>query len=666
MKFPGFSRFAAGVALPVSCLRSEKSFGVGEFLDLVPLGSWCRDAGLDTVQILPVNDTGFQPSPYSALSAYALHPLYLRPDALPELKSPAAGAKSLRGEIEKMRGRLEARPRINFDRVLGAKLDLFKRIYGLSAEDIAGDEALHAWMERNPWIRAYALFCSLKEENGGESWVRWKKLARPSGKDIDREWENPGRKKDLLFHAWLQMRLEEQFREAAAELDGMGVLLKGDLPILMSEDSADVWANPDFFRRDLRAGAPPDMFSVTGQNWGFPVYDWDALRGNGFSWWKERLRRADLFYHAYRIDHVLGFFRIWAVPEKETSGVLGFYKPSRFIMRREFEDRGFSEGRLRWLTLPHVAGADIRAVFGDDADGIVRELFDRLGGEDLFLFKEKVGEALIEGLALTPERRNALLSWYRDRALIETAHDSYAPSWYRDGSKACKSLGDGEKRIFGEIVAEYYRDSEERWRREGGELLRFMKESTEMLPCAEDLGVVPDSVPAVLENLEILGLRIPRWVRRYREPGEPYIPPKEYPLLTVCAASVHDTTTLREWWEREADREGFWRALGLPGTPSPEYSEDTAEKLFAGILRTGSVLAMFQLQDFLGLVPEFRAADPVEERINVPGTVADTNWSYRTPFKIEEFGAHEPLKKKIRALLKDRHSLIPPRRVSRQ
>ncbi len=656
MKFPGFSRFAAGVALPVSCLRSGESLGVGEFLDLIPLGSWCREAGLDVVQILPVNDTGFQPSPYSALSAHALHPLYVRLGALPELRSSTGKAGAVRKEIDELRGRLEASPRIDFHRVLEAKLDLARKIYRLAAKEIAADGDLTGWMADNPWIRAYALFCSLKEEHGGASWIHWKKLVRPSERDIDREWDRAERRGDLLFHAWMQKRLEEQFRQAAEALDGMGVFLKGDLPILMSEDSADVWSRPEFFRRDLRAGAPPDMFSVSGQNWGFPVYDWEALRREGYSFWKERLRRADLFYHAYRIDHVLGFFRIWAVPEKEASGALGFFNPSRSVMRRELEDGGFSRERIRWLTLPHVPGAEIRGVLGEDAERIRRELFERLGEEDLYLFREGVGEARIEGLGLPPEKTKALLSWYRDRALIATGPDSFAPAWYRESSKSYRSLDDGEKRVFSRLMTDYYRDSEERWRREGRELLSFMKETTEMLPCAEDLGVVPESVPRVLEELGILGLRIPRWTRRYREPGEPFIPPGEYPRLSVCAASVHDTTTLRDWWENEADREAFRRALGIPESPTPDYSVAAAERVFAGLLRTGSILAMFQLQDFLALTPEFRTADPSEERINVPGTVTDTNWSYRTPFTLEDFRAHESLTEKIRALLRERHA----------
>jgi 4-alpha-glucanotransferase len=449
------------------------------------------------------------------------------------------------------------------------------------------------------------------------------------------------------------MRLEEQFRSAASALDKMGVFLKGDLPILMSEDSADVWEHPDFFRRDLRAGAPPDMFSDTGQNWGFPVYDWEALRKKDYSWWKDRLRRAALFYHAYRIDHVLGFFRIWAIPEQETSGVLGYFKPSSLLHKRELISRGFDTGRIRWMTKPHVPGEAVREVFGPDAENIQEELFSRIGNEDLFLFQDRVSERTLEEFPLS-ESRNILLTWYRNRAFIVVPPDSLAPAWYRDGSRAFETLQEGERQTLGDLISRYFRDSEERWAREGEELLWFMKNTTDMLTCAEDLGVVPDCVPLVLDKLNILGLKIPRWTRRYKEPGEPYIAPKDYPLKTVCAPSVHDTSTLRGWWEGEADRDVFWNTLGFSGTAPKDCGPDTAGKIFSGLLNTGSVLAMFQLQDYLSLSLDYRTADPGEERINVPGTVSDTNWSYRIPFLLEDLCGKQPLIKTIQKLIENR------------
>jgi 4-alpha-glucanotransferase len=248
------------------------------------------------------------------------------------------------------------------------------------------------------------------------------------------------------------------------------------------------------------------------------------------------------------------------------------------------------------------------------------------------------------------------LHWYRDRGILEVGENLYRPAWYRDSSLSFGSLNDDERRKIGDLVAAYFRKSEAGWEKTGRALLRFMKDTSSMLPCAEDLGVVPDCVPRVLESLGILGLRVPRWTRRYKEAGEPYVPLIKYPAATVCSASVHDTSTLREWWETEADRPAFWQALGLTA-PAPEaYDAATAEKVVSKILETGSALAMFQLQDFLALEPRYRVANSAEERVNVPGTVNEENWSYRLPFPLEELVKNSALTKKITALVMKRRA----------
>ena len=243
---------------------------------------------------------------------------------------------------------------------------------------------------------------------------------------------------------------------------------------------------------------------------------------------------------------------------------------------------------------------------------------------------------------------------YQNRLLIETGPDIFAPAWFRESSQAWASLNGDERDKLGKLIARYFRDSEELWAKDGEKLLGFMKKAVPLLPCAEDLGVVPDSVPVVLERLGILGLKIPRWTKRYREAGEPFIPPAEYPHLTVCAASVHDTTTLREWWETEPDKEGLWKSLGFCGEAPAAYSGETAKKVFEGFLAAESVLVMFQLQDVFALEEKFRSVYCADERINVPGTVTDTNWSYRMPFCLEDFDADNVLAKCVLSLVKKR------------
>ncbi|MCX7786746.1 MAG: 4-alpha-glucanotransferase [Spirochaetes bacterium] len=646
MQFSGFSRYESGVILPVSALRSEKSLGIGEFADLPLLGSWCSEVDLRFIQILPVNDTGTESSPYSALSAFALHPVYLRLEDLPEFDP------SMRSVLEKERKRLSGFHRIPFAQVVQLKEQFLSQIFTSHQKELCSSNELVSWAHSNPWVLSYAAFRLEKRRHQGKAWTEWN-ISYPGDEVIlHKLHEGDG---ELFFYVWVQKRLEDQFVQAAHKLDRMGLCLKGDLPILMGDDSADVWAFSHLFHRTLRAGAPPDMFSRTGQNWGFPIYNWEALEAEGYRWWKERLRRADLFYHAFRIDHVLGFFRIWALPEKESSGVLGFYFPSSFFSKEDLIGEGMDWGRIRWLSEPHIRGEEVRSFVGKISPGLVDSLFQQIGNEDLFLFKPEIGERYIERHISAGEIRDKLLELYRNRFFLETPY-GYAPAWYRDSARALGVLRAEEREKLQSLVAKYYRSSEVLWEQVGEKLLRVLKETTGMLPCAEDLGVVPDCVPKVLGRLGVLGLRIPRWTRRYKEAGYPFIPPKEYPRLSVCATSVHDTSTLRQWWEEEPDRDAFWKSLGYTGSAPVSYNISTAEKVLYGILESSSLLVMVQLQDLFALSRTYRVKDPTEERINIPGTVSDRNWTYRLPFLLEEFTTDTAFKEKVRGLLKDRSS----------
>ncbi|MFQ3621785.1 MAG: 4-alpha-glucanotransferase, partial [Spirochaetales bacterium] len=640
MQFSGFSRYESGVILPVSALRSRKSVGIGEFADLPLLGKFCAKTGLRFLQILPVNDTGKESSPYSALSAYALHPVYIRIEDLPEYHS------SFASEIKAARSKFEKNKRVTFTQVVSFKEDLLQKIFQKSKADILHSSELFTWIEKNPWVVPYAAYRLEKSLHNERAWIDWQ-IPFPGMDALVSRIEK--REEELWFYAWVQKRLEEQFVAAASQLDREGVCLKGDLPILMGDDSADVWAYPHLFFRSLRAGAPPDMFSYTGQNWGFPIYNWEALEREDYHWWKERLKRANLFYHAFRIDHVLGFFRIWALPEKETSGVLGFYLPSIFFTLEDLQQEGFDTGRIRWLSEPHVPGEVVRTLSTSLAPELRSALFQQINQEDLYLFRSEVGERWIETHVKEVAGREQLINWYRNRFLVSTPF-GYAPAWYRDSARSLSVLSEEEKRRLQILVSRYYRDSEILWEKEGEKLLRTLVNATGMLPCAEDLGVVPDCVPQVLQRLGILGLRIPRWTRRYKEPGEPFIPPEEYPLLTVCAASVHDTSTLRQWWIEEADRDAFWHALGYTGHAPSEYTPRVADQLLSGIFNAQSVLAVAQLQDFLSLTEKYPSKNLGEDRINTPGTVSENNWSYRIPCFLEDLLVDAELMEKVNRL----------------
>lgn len=669
MQFPELTRYFTGVLVPVSALRSRGSCGIGEFADLAPLGNWCRGAGLDLIQILPVNDTGFQSSPYSALSAFALHPVYLRLDDLPELSD--SEASDVVEAVGGLRSRFEQSPRVQFWSVLAEKLRILRDIFDGRADSIGADPALEAWMSRNRWVREYAAFRYLKDSYEQRPWTTWPETqgsdpdpASPAS--MEALWNDPAVRPSLTFHSWVQFRLEEQLLDASRKLRDLGVMLKGDLPILMDEDSVDVWAHRRFFNMNLRAGAPPDMFSEHGQNWGFPVYDWNALAADDYSWWKQRLRQADKFYNAYRIDHVLGFFRIWSIPAKDASGTMGYFFPASYITADDLERSGFDGARIHWLAEPHVSTESLEELFADRADEIRALCFSRIGDEDLFVFTDAIqGERDINELSVSFDEKERLLTLYRDRALIRTGTGTYAAAWkFRECSRYSQ-LSEEEKEHFESLVAETGAASESLWEKHGERLLSFMNSTVPMLTCAEDLGVIPEAVPRVLSALDILGLRIPRWARLWDEEGEPYVPAESYPYYTVCAPSVHDTTTMREWWEGEPSRGSFWKSLGLEGECPDSYDVETASVVSRAILHAGSAICVFQMQDLFALSGKLRARDPADERVNVPGTYNNLNWTYRMPLRIEELSSYEDWNRRVRSLVEERRERIPKKKDPR-
>ncbi len=656
MRFPPLDHYFTGVSIPVAALRTAESCGAGEFADLVSLGGWCRAAGLEVIQLLPVNDTGGNSSPYSAVSAYALHPLYLRLQALP-------GAEAFAGEMDQFRKdsaerEKAAHGRFSYRETLAFKLSIAERIFAEHRSAILKDRAFIQWRADNPWVVPYAVFTALRKENREAPWTSWPAMTDSDPAQISAWWDSHPER--CMVSSWVQFHLETQLSAASRTLEAMGVYLKGDLPILMTVDSADVWAYRKYFDLGALAGAPPDMFSPDGQNWGFPIYNWDSLGKDDYGWWKERLRQAGKFFHAFRIDHVLGFFRIWRIPRGEVTGLLGRFAPSVGLSAGDLQELGFDAGRLRWLSVPHISGAELDAALGPEASRVARLWLQQVGTEELFNLAPQVdSESAIHALVEPPEVKKFLLSWHANRALLgggekEDPGTRY-PCWYLDATKGFQSLSDEEKSRLHAMIDRRRRESEEVWESRGRDLLAIIRGATDMLVCAEDLGDVPRCVPRVLAELRILGLRIVRWSREYDTagPGAPpaFIAPERYPSLSVCTPSVHDTSTIRGWWEEDAaERELFFRSIGENGECPAHMTPALLEKIMISCCGAASMLCMFQLQDVLDLDQALWAGDPRDGRINVPGTVTEQNWTWRMPLLIEDLAARAGLSKRIQAL----------------
>jgi len=654
-----------GVVVPVGALKSKKSIGVGEFSDLADFAILCKKMRLGLIQILPVNDTGFESSPYFSLTAFGLHPLYLR---IEELDEYASVEDVIKKRIKKTKDAFEKNKRFSHYQILKEKLDICRQIYAANKAQIAKDAAsgnLSAWIKQNPWVKEYAVYRRLKDVNDLKSWKNWKEHSTVTASDIEKLWNDKSLSEEHIFWAWLQHALDTQFTKAAKAVADAGLVLEGDLPILMNEDSCDVWAHPELFIQELSAGAPPDMYSPDGQNWGFPIYNWEAHESDNFAWWKRRLAIAEKYYKAYRIDHVLGFFRIWASSHRDYSAALGRYVPYTPVTSGDLKKLGFDKGRIRWLSQPHIrtdelikalrnnwgslfTDADIKAA----SDKIFSRALVRVNDEELWLFKKKIaGEKDIDALELHPAIRNFLLSKWKDRTFLEFKKGKFSPVWYYKDSKAYSTLSQQEKTALEALLEKRRINSEKHWARQGLKLLSVLVQSSTMLPCAEDLGAVPACVPKVLSKLKILGLRVTRWFREWDKQGQPYVPFENYPQLSVCTAAVHDSSTVRQWWEKETDQGQFSGFIGVPSLPKV-YNPGTAKVILTKTAAARSRFRVFQIQDLLHLSNNWYSADPADERINVPGTTNDFNWTYRLPAAIHEIAKDKELILAVKELSK--------------
>ena len=628
--------FLTGTAIPVGALKTSNSCGVGEFLDLIPFADFCKKAGLKLIQLLPVNDTGTESSPYSALSAFALHPLYISLKSLPEVE----GKEEILAEITKLQKKYEKLPRFPYRELRRKKLDLLQKIFDSEKDKILSSDELKSWIKDNPWVQVYSIFMQKKEKKHEASWKEWGET-QPTKKELDEIWSDKKNQDGNLFYAWVQMRLDQQFSKASEYAQSLGIKLKGDIPIMMNEDSCDAWAFPEYFNDEMRAGSPPDGPNPVGQNWGFPIYNWDNLKKDDYSWWKQRLIQASKYYQVYRIDHVLGFFRIWATPQRESTAMLGWTQPFEPITTDELHNLGFSDDRITWLSVPHVPTNQIEAVNNGDylgTHGILAKIMDRIGNEEMWRFKPEIkGEKDIWASDIPDHVKPRLAELWRNRALVKVSDGLYSPLWTYHGTTPWQTLSDDEKYRLGQLIVTKYSRMEVLWEEQARTLLGDLTSCTDMVACAEDLGSNPESLPRVLNDLSILSLRVVRWSRNWNAGGEPYYQFWEYPYLSVTTSSVHDSSTARLWWLKEGDAWDFYRTFPgdtdvQPGT----YNSKTARYLLSKMAESNSAFCIHPLQDFLGLVDEYFDENPDNERVNIPGSVNEFNWTYRLPVSVEK------------------------------
>ena len=575
----------AGVAVPVFSLRSEESFGIGEFNDIKHLVDWAVKARQNVVQLLPINDTTmtrtWQDSyPYNAVSSFALHPQFIH--------LPAAGVRQDAAYKAKKEA-LEALPQIDYEAVNAAKLELLRKVYaGARGQKTVASAPYKEFVAANEgWLLPYAVFSVLRDREGTADFRRWGSWAKYSDKKV-REFALANAA-DVDFYCYLQFLLDEQLRDAVDYAHKRGVALKGDLPIGISRDSADAWQHPDLFHMDSQAGAPPDAFAEDGQNWGFPTYNWEKMAQDGYAWWKARMRNMARYFDAFRIDHILGFFRIWEIPSQYKSGLMGHFSPALPYSGDELRARGFNPS----------AGSGTDVLFVEDprkAD----YWHPRIDGAKTQLFN-----------SLSPE----LKQQYR-----ELSEDFF------------------------------WRRHDEFWKESALKKLPALLRSTGMLACGEDLGMIPGCVASVMEEQNILSLEIQRMPK---DPAMEFGRPENYPYWCVCATGTHDTSPLRAWWEedRALTQRYYNQVLGCEGD-APYFCEPwVADLIVAQHMKSPAMLAILPLQDWLATDGQVRyGGNPADERINIPA-IPRHYWRYRMHCTLESLAANEKLNQHLRTLV---------------
>lgn len=639
----------AGIAVPVFSLRSEKSFGVGEFTDLKLLADWCKQAGLKLIQILPINDTitthtWTDSYPYAAISAFALHPLYLN---LRQVVSN--NNKRLLEELEDERRRLNSLESVDYEAVLNTKLKFLEKIYGSQKEPTLKSEEYQKFFEQNRhWLVPYATFSCLRDKYGTADFAQWPAHQRYAADAIVREFAPQQESSEISlfepsFYYFLQYHLHEQLKEATEYIRSQGIILKGDIAIGVSRFGADAWQSPDLFHMEFQAGAPPDAFGIKGQNWGFPTYNWPRMKETGFAWWKQRFEQMGRYFDAFRIDHILGFFRIWSVPIDAVEGILGYFIPAIPVHINEFRSRGIPFERTRY-TEPFITDPILNETFGQST-GFIKSQFLQPQDSGRYRFKSEFStQRQIEAHFSAWEQsehneklKSGLFDLISNVLLFDVASSNGQQFHFRFGienSSSFKNLPrDVQTRLKDLYIDYFFRRQDEFWLKEAMQKLPALKRVTNMLVCGEDLGLVPACVPQVMRDLGLLSLEIQRMPK---ELGREFFHPKDAPYLSVVTPATHDMSTIRGWWEedRNLTLRFYNRELARPGAAPFKCEPWLVEAIISQHLNSPAMWSIFQIQDLFGIDEQLHRENPHDERINVPANPKNY-WRYRMHVTLE-------------------------------
>ena len=650
----------AGIAIPVFSLKSENSFGVGDFGDLKRMIDWAVSTQQKVIQILPINDTTMTHAwtdsyPYNSISIYAFHPMYADIKQMGTLKDKSAAAK-----FNKKQKELNGLPAMDYEAVNQTKWEYFRLIFKQEGEKVLASGEFGEFFNANKeWLQPYAVFSYLRDAFQTPNFREWPRHSVYNAQDIEKmcrpeSVDYP----HIALYYYIQFHLHLQLVAATKYAREHGVVLKGDIPIGISRNSVEAWTEPYYFNLNGQAGAPPDDFSVNGQNWGFPTYNWDVMEKDGYRWWMKRFQKMSEYFDAYRIDHILGFFRIWEIPMHAVHGLLGQFIPSIPMSQEEIESYGlpFREEYL----IPYIHESFLGQVFGPHTDYVKQTFLLPAETPGVYHMKpEFTTQREVESFFAGKNDENSL--WIRDGlyTLISDVlfvpdtkeKDKYHPRIGIQRDFIFRSLNEQEQNAFNRLYDQYYyHRHNEFWRQQAMKKLPQLTQSTRMLVCGEDLGMIPDCVSSVMNDLRILSLEIQRMPKN---PMHEFGYLNEYPYRSVCTISTHDMSTLRGWWEEDylQTQRYYNTMLGHYGTAPTVATPELCEEVVRNHLKSNSILCILSLQDWLSIDGKWRNPNVQEERINVPSNPRNY-WRYRMHLTLEQLMKAEELNDKIRELIK--------------
>lgn len=645
--FALYNRKLAGTQVPVFSLRTRKSAGIGDFGDLKTMIDFVASTGQKVLQLLPINDTTITHTwtdsyPYSCISVFAIHPQYADLHALPELKNAKA-----RAEAEKTRAELNALDKIDYEKVNDFKINYLRQIFNQEGEKMMKTAEYKAFFQDTElWLVPYAQYSYLRDKNGTADFNQW---------PDHQVWDEAERKaladpktaayKNVAFFYFVQFVLDRQMQEAHEHAKTKGVILKGDIPIGVNRNGCDVWTEPKYFNLNGQAGAPPDDFSANGQNWGFPTYNWFEMLKDGCQWWNRRFQNMARYFDAYRIDHVLGFFRIWEIPVHSVHGLLGQFAPALAMSREEIESYGLHFQEDRFIR-PFITDWVLDRMFHERAGEVKEKYLDRLDDERYQMKPEVDTQRKVEALFADATDEKEL--WLRDGlyALISDVlfvRDHTNPGVFHPRISAqldfiYESLYDNDKAAFNRLYNDYfYRRNNQFWYQEAMKKLPKLVQATRMLVCVEDLGMVPDCVPWVMDELKILSLELQSMPK---DPSVKFGHLSRNPYRSVCTISSHDMPTLRMWWDENVQRtQEYYNTMLYRQGPAPHPLPGwLASDIISRHLTSPSMLCILSIQDWLATDEALRLPDADAERINIPANPKHY-WRYRMHLNIEDLAA---------------------------